>query len=1534
MLIYLLRKNIITDLHLPSVVQGNYWLSYKNDNGEDINLINIEANDDKWMAKSNSDASIYKDGVAFSTLSLELYNLYQITLAKESIYMLVLPSFDNSFIKCELANVNEITIGKNAGCSICYNNNLISDVHAKITIQNGQFILNNLDNQFGTYVNKVRIQQKQLSVGDTIFVMGLKIIFMGKFLAINNPNGLIRLSNTHFVAMREDNASQQDALEDSYLTLYGEEDYFEKSPRFITRFAKETVSLDSPPQKEQSKETPLLLTIGPMMSMGMISIVMAWTSLNGVINDNRPISTAIPSLVMAAAMLMSIMLWPSITRWYQKKQKGKKEQLRQEEYRKYLQVKNEEIEMLMKQERQVLDENNVSLEECQNIIVNRKRNLWEREIDQEDFLTVRLGIGTIKPDIDIKYPEEHFSLIQDNLKEVLESTVSKNKSIDNVPIKMSLTDKNITAIVGDRNLTDKFLESLLIQIMTFHSYSDLKIVFLTNKEENGFEYLKKSPHLFSDNKEMRFYGTNPDEIKQICNYLAEVYNSRKYVEEGKISDEDYKKYNSYYLVIVDDLKTVRNISVIKEIMESEINYGFTLLIRGSKLSNLPNECSLFITIGGENGKTSGYFENELTSDKQQAFVADLNVSGRVNMSHCIRYLANIPIKVGGGIKNLPKSYGFLEMYDVGNVHQLNVMNRWQTNNPTVSLQVPVGIDETGELFKLDLHEKAHGPHGLIAGMTGSGKSEFIITYILSMAVNYHPNEVSFVLIDYKGGGLTGAFENRETGVSLPHLAGTITNLDTVEMNRALASIQSELRRRQKIFNEARDKLGESTIDIYKYQRLYREGKTHEPVSHLFVISDEFAELKQQQPEFMDQLISTARIGRSLGVHLILATQKPSGVVNDQIWSNSKFRVCLKVQDKADSMDMIKCPDAASLKDVGRFYLQVGYNEYFALGQSAYCSLPYYPQEKRQKKVDTNIDFINNVGTIIKSVETEDGEQRLKAQGEEITNVLSYLVGIANENSIKVDKLWLNKIPALIYVDNLKQKYDFKAERNVINPIIGEFDDPNNQRQGLFTLSLTNGGNTIVYGTGDSGKEEFLTTMIYDTILEHSSSEVNFYILDFGSEFLKVFDKAPQVGDVVTSSEKEKVDNLFKLLNTLISDRKEILASYNGDFNLYNSSSDESLPLITIVINNYEAFAELYENENEELAAITRDSIKYGIVFVLAATGVSSVRLRVSQNFKQLIPLQLSDSYDYTTLLGKTGGLVPSSIVGRGLVKLDNIYEFQTAYAHDKETITEYLKDFCQKLSDNDSGYAPGIPILPSRVTLDLFDSQLDKLTNVPIGIYKDDLGVVRYNFKDKYVNLVSGLSTNGLSSFVSALVMEFALLDKVNVMAIDTAGIIKASNVSVYNSKFDEIIDKLCKYNDDLLAIYEKNDYNLSSLEKYNDIVCVISGVDSFFKRLKTETKTKFEKIISDGAEIHKVIFVLADTMGSIKTQEYSNWYKTGVNNTDGIWIGSGFYDQQLFKVNRPPVDSKGEISNNLGFVLDKSLARTVKFLEGDSNGK
>ena len=546
------------------------------------------------------------------------------------------------------------------------------------------------------------------------------------------------------------------------------------------------------------------------------------------------------------------------------------------------------------------------------------------------------------------------------------------------------------------------------------------------------------------------------------------------------------------------------------------------------------------------------------------------------------------------------------------------MNIWKDNNPTRSLKTEIGVNTVGDPFVLDLHEKQHGPHGLIAGMTGSGKSEFIISYVLSMAVNYSPEEVAFVLIDYKGGGLAGAFVNSETGKRLPHVVGTITNLDKTEINRALASINSELTRRQQVFNDVRLKTGEGTIDIYKYQRLYRDGVIKEPMPHLIIVCDEFAELKDQQPDFMEDLVSTARIGRSLGVHLILATQKPSGVVDGQIWSNSKFKVCLKVQDKQDSMEMIRNDLAAEIKQVGRFYLLVGYSEYFAIGQAAWAGAQYYPNNEFKKSVDKNLYLIDNTGSVSKTINNVISKRLLHSEGEELTNIVKYLIHIGEETPLKINQLWLDRVPNEVYVESLSKKYNYVKEDYVINPIIGEYDNPSSQQQGLLTINLKNNGNTLIYGMNDSGKDEFLQTLTYSMLKNYSTDELNLYILDFGAETLSNFRNAPQVGDVVINGDDEKINNLAKLLSFELNKRKKLFTSFGGNYENYIKNSPKKLPNIVVEINSIEILNELYNDIIDKFYPIIRDGNKYGIYFIITTETQSSVKMKVVQSCKNSI----------------------------------------------------------------------------------------------------------------------------------------------------------------------------------------------------------------------------------------------------------------------------------------------------------------------------
>ena len=907
----------------------------------------------------------------------------------------------------------------------------------------------------------------------------------------------------------------------------------------------------------------------------------------------------------------------------------------------------------------------------------------------------------------------------------------------------------------------------------------------------------------------------------------------------------------------------------------------SLIVVSPRLINIPNECNAFVSIGD---KKSGVFENELIANKQKEFIADFDPT--LNIYECCKIVANIPIDIAKEEQSLPTSVSFLEMYNVGMVEQLNILNRWKTNDPTKTLQTPVGFDKSRELFKLDLHEKAHGPHGLIAGMTGSGKSEFIISYILSMAMNYHPNEVTFILIDYKGGGLTGAFENRETGMRLPHLAGTITNLDTVEMNRSLASIQSELRKRQRQFNIARDKLNESTIDIYKYQSLFRRGLVDKPISHLFIISDEFAELKDQRPEFMEQLISTARIGRSLGVHLILATQKPSGVVNDQIWSNSKFRVCLRVQDKSDSMDMIKCPDAAELKNTGRFYLQVGYNELFAMGQAAWAGAQYYPTEKRKKKVDQSITIVDNVGSTIKSLDTKQNEVVVQSKGEEITNIIQYIISEAKKENVQVEQLWLPSIPKVIYVDDLKKKYTYKAEKNKICPIVGEYDDPDNQAQNVLTLPLSTEGNTIVFGSAGNGKELMLSSIIYSTITMYNSNQVNFYILDFGAETLTMFRNAPHVGEVILSNEAEKIANLFKLINQTLEERKKIFTDYNGSFDFYLDHGGKQIPLIVVIINNVEAFFESYEDYEDVIGQMTRDCLKYGVVFIFSTNGPNTVRYKLRQNFRQNFVLQFNDPMDYSAVIPGVRKKEPSKIYGRGLILLDGIFEFQTAYPYKEEKMTDYVKVISEKLNKICSFQAPNIPILPETVDLEYVTNYLGKPDDIPVGVEKESLATATVNLNNKYMYTITGEDITGEPGFLRGFARVLTKIPNSECIIFDP-------NDVIMEFKEDHILcDK-----DDCLEAMDMLKKEFENKDPSKTIYVMVINTNTYINKLDTDTRNEFTNIMTAGKDKKNIRFIIVDTIESVKNFNFEPWFKGNADMAEAIWLGSGIGNQFTLKV-------------------------------------
>ena len=1535
MRVFILDKEKITKFNLPNKVSGAYAIEYLPVNSKIKRTVSIEARDEKWIVKSNGSVNIVSGNMIQEVATLEEYQYQPIQIKGRNDYIGIycIPSIEKTYTKFSVQN-GAITVGSANDVSINYLNNHTLPHHISINpAQDGYYITATEDDSHFVYLNDKRVSQAKLKVGDVIFLYGLKMIWMGKFIQVNQPKDKLTINNFNLAAFVETNPQDNTKIdpvsdEEMAIELYTEHDYFFHTPRLKQSLVEEEITIDPPPQPQIKEEMPFLLTLGSMITMLSSSIMNGYTTIYGIASGQRTLANSLPSLIMCVSMLLGGAIMPRIVASYQKKMTKKREKKRQEKYTKYVKEKEEEINLRLVDQAQILRNNNISISECYSTVFGKNKTaIWNKEIRDEDFLSVKLGMGNCPAKLKISSPQKTFTLDDDNLMDLVVEVASKLHTLDNVPITFSFAEKHVSAFICNSTYNQDFLNGVFLQLMAYHSSLDLKLVFmLTDKNQIDFSYAKFAPHCITEDKTTRYYGNNMKDIKKISSNLETIFQQRKRSFYGKQDKNDkatteigkdidksigFRNFDTYYLIVTNDYTAIKDIPIINEIINTRVNLGFSLNIIDNTLQSLPNECSAFIEV---EDKESCIIEKELNN--QQRFVPEI-VTG-LNMRAVANRFANIPISFVDEAASLPTSMTFLEMYNVARIEQLNIRNRWKTNDPITSLQAPIGVHTSGDLFTLDLHEKFHGPHGLVAGSTGSGKSEFIVTYLLSMAVNYHPDEVQFVLIDYKGGGLAMAFDNHEAKTRIPHVVGTITNLDTAEMNRTLVSINSELKRRQRMFNEAKSVTGESTIDIYKYQKYYREGILEKPISHLFIVSDEFAELKSQQPEFMNELISTARIGRSLGVHLILATQKPAGVVNDQIWSNTKFRVCLKVADRSDSMEVLKKPDAASIKETGRFYLQVGFDEYFDIGQSGWAGAKYIPSDAVIKKVDDSIKFIDNVGNVTKTINEVVKRVEKAEKGDQLSNIVKHITEIAASEEYVAQKLWLDKIPAEIYLGNLQQKYDYKAEPYVINPIIGEYDKPAAQMQGLLTLNLTT-ANTLIWGMNDSGKEDLLATMIYSAIADHSPEELNMYILDFGSETLKVFTKAPHIGEVCTVEDQEQIINLFVMIDKELDRRKELFVDYGGSYLNYIEQSGNKLPLISIVINNYEIFSETMGNFTEMISTMYRDALKCGVSFVITTGAANSFRPRLAEYFSNKLCLQMANDTDYRTLLMCDKSLIPYKVRGRGITGIGDLkLEFQTAYITKPKDVNQAIREGVQVLQKSYTTHAMRVPVLPNVVTVNHLSQDIKDLTKVPIGVNIDSKLNSTYDFTKDKVNIILGETMSENENFFFSLFNILKRIPQTKVRVLDVAKSYDNTKIPVecFTDNFDAIIP----------ALMQEMEKNNSEIKR----VYVINGASRLKTKLAEKTLPLYEKFLKMFKGNKNTILILVDNSQGFQKLELETWYSDVINNRRGIWLGKGIADQLSIKIDNLNPDYRNQDFPDMAYIIDNDEVVPIKKVVSD----
>ena len=542
--------------------------------------------------------------------------------------------------------------------------------------------------------------------------------------------------------------------------------------------------------------------------------------------------------------------------------------------------------------------------------------------------------------------------------------------------------------------------------------------------------------------------------------------------------------------------------------------------------------------------------------------------------------------------------------------------------------------------------------------------------------------------------------------NLPHLLGTITNLDGAQSMRALASINAEIHRRERLFGEF------EVNHINQYQKKFKNGEATEPLPHLFLISDEFAELKVNQPDFIKELVSIARVGRSLGVHLILATQKPSGVVDDQIWSNSRFKIALKVADRSDSNEMLHTPDAAEITQTGRAYLQVGNNEVYELFQSAWSGADYQPDKDDMGIEDHTIYLINELGQyeiLNEDLSGLEDVDEIKEVPTELDAIVHNIQLLCEEQEIPpVPQPWLPPLKERIALEELEEVQPAVAwgQAKPLSVLLGMADIPQAQKQEAVSINLSKDGHILLYGSPGTGKTTFLQTAAMDLARKHSPKALTMYLMDFGTNGLAPLSKLPQVADTMLLDQTEKISKFVRIMEKELNRRKKLLADYGvGTLELYRQASGQEEPAIVILLDSYEAFKEeAYEAELFKLLVrISREGLSIGVHLLVTAGRQTNLRAQLYSNFKHQLSLPQNEAGEVRAIVGSTPlAMTMEDIKGRALMKREEVDVIQLAlpvYGANDTQVLNNLRQAVASLQEAWTGQRPSaIPMVPEELT--------------------------------------------------------------------------------------------------------------------------------------------------------------------------------------------------------------------------------------------
>ena len=899
--------------------------------------------------------------------------------------------------------------------------------------------------------------------------------------------------------------------------------------------------------------------------------------------------------------------------------------------------------------------------------------IWERRPAHDDFMTLPLGSGCLQWQPAWTEPPSA---------EVLEA-FQPFAELHDVPVTAQFGPGEVAGVAGDRTAALGVVRLLVTQAAVLHGPADLAISIFTERPDD-WGWAKWLPHVDAGGRR-RLAGAR-SEIEQVVAMLPEV-------ESG----------GRRHLLVVDlpDLLTGPQ-AMIRDVLKEGKERGITAVAMAQRTLDLPSLATTIVAV--EPGRSHVRYP-----DGTDIEFAPWMIGGRT-ARRISRALARIddPESAQTGT-SLPPMVHLAGLLGLSDEPQGAIATRWRqgAGRPTA----PIGLSTEGP-FSIDL--VADGPHALLGGTTGAGKSELLRSLVASLAASASPTALNFVLVDYKGGSAFDAC------AALPHTVGLVTDLDDHLAARALMCLEAELRYREERLRAA----GVSDISDF-----FPIGQ--DPLPRLFVVIDEFAALATELPDFMNALVGIAQRGRSLGVHLLLATQRPNGVIDDKIKANTNLRMALRVQDVADSVDVIGTADAATISRTqpGRGLARLGPGDTVAF-QSALVTGRSMGAERLSVAARPFVFAVEQPANANPGGATMDDKTDLEL-------IVAATNEVARRMQLPAARLpWPDPLPEQITVDEL-------PEAECGGAAFALADEPHRQRQVAAGWSPV-AGNLLLYGLPGSGTTTAMASIAVATAAANDPSRVQLYVLDFDDQQLQPLRHLPHVGAVVSGRDRERQLRLLRRLSTELQHRRQALADGMADLADY--------PTIVTLIDNYGGFADAYGEPGDMavhnlLARIIADGPGVGMMTIITAKHPGDVPTRVASTIAGRLVFRLADRYDYSGL--GVPPVDPPKIPGRA---------FESGTGREVQVALANRDGLGAAVAANQWDEPANLPwqidVLPSEVSIAEFIARgriAQDEWYLPVGIGDSSLVPVGLMLRDGEHALIAGPSRSGKTTALTTI---------------------------------------------------------------------------------------------------------------------------------------------------------------------------------------